>query len=133
MNTIAARVNLTPGPISVGVDRLFERGLVRRVESPEDRRVRFVSLTSKGKELITPVFRKHSAKIRKVFADASRKEVRNLETILKKIGKRAASLGTGMQPRSRSCFSETSSAYNSKDRVSNAPPTFRIRSLKLSV
>jgi MarR family 2-MHQ and catechol resistance regulon transcriptional repressor len=114
MNTIAATVNLTPGPISVGVDRLFARGLVSRVESPEDRRVRVISLTSKGKELITPVFRKHSAKIRKVFADASQKEVRNLETVLKKIGKRAARLGTGMKQRSRSCLSET--GYN-KDRV----------------
>lgn len=122
MNTIAARVNLTPGPISVGVDRLFERGLVSRVESPEDRRVRVISLTSKGKGLITPVFRKHSAKIRKVFADASQKEVRNLETILKKIGKRAARLGTRMEPRSRSCLSETSSAYNGKGKISNNVP-----------
>jgi MarR family 2-MHQ and catechol resistance regulon transcriptional repressor len=98
MNTIGARVNLTPGAISTSVDRLFEQGLVSRVEIPKDRRVRVVSLTSKGKELITPVFYKHSAEIRKVFADATQKEVRNLETILKKIGKRAASLGTRMEP-----------------------------------
>jgi MarR family 2-MHQ and catechol resistance regulon transcriptional repressor len=117
LNTIGARVNLTPGPISVGVDRLFEKGLVTRVESPEDRRVRVVSLTSKGKGLITPIFRKHSAEIRKVFADASQKEVRNLETILKKIGNRATSLGTGMKPRSRSCRSETGYIYNNDDRV----------------
>src|SRR5580693_7329259 len=110
VNTIGPKVHLTPGSISTAVDRLVERGLVSRVESPEDRRVRVISLTSKGKGLITPVFRKHSAKIRKVFADASQKEVRNLETILKKIGKRAASLGTRMEPRSRSCLSETSSA-----------------------
>ena len=100
VNTIGPKVNLTPGSISVAVDRLFARGLVSRVESPEDRRVRIVSLASKGKELITPVFRKHAAEIRKVFVDASPKEVRSLETILKKIGKRAESLGTGMKPRS---------------------------------
>ncbi len=100
VNAIGPKVYLTPGSISVAVDRLVERGLVRRVESPEDRRVRVVSLTPKGKELITPVFRKHAAQIRKVFADASPKELRNLETILKKIGKRADSLGTGMKPRS---------------------------------
>jgi MarR family 2-MHQ and catechol resistance regulon transcriptional repressor len=100
VNTIGPKVNLTPGSISVAVDRLLDRGLVSRVESHEDRRVRVVSLTSKGKELIAPVFRKHVAEIRKAFADASPKEVRSLETILKKIGKRAESLGTGIKRRS---------------------------------
>ena len=95
VNTIGPKVNLTPGSISVAVDRLLDRGLVRRVERPEDRRVRVVSLTPKGKELIVPVFRKHAVEIRKMFADASPKEVRSLETILKKIGKRAERLGTG--------------------------------------
>src|ERR1700730_14693752 len=100
VNTIGPKVYLTPGSISVAVDRLVERGLVRRVESTEDRRVRVVSLTAKGKRVITPIFRKHAAEIGKVFADANRKELRTLETILKKIGKRAESLGTGIKPRS---------------------------------
>ena len=100
VNTIGPKVNLTPGSISVAVDRLLDRGLVSRVESHEDRRVRVVSLTSKGRELITPIFRKHAAEIRRVFADASAKEVRSLETILKKIGKRAERLGTGIKRRS---------------------------------
>ncbi len=112
VNTIGPKVYLTPGSISVAIDRLLDRGLVSRVESLEDRRVRVVglvsrvesledrrvrvvSLTSKGKELIAPVFRKHSAEIGKVFADASPKELRRLEAILKKIGKRAERLGAG--------------------------------------
>ncbi len=101
MNTIGPKVYLTPGSISTAVDRLVERGLVRRVESTEDRRVRAVSLTAKGKRVITPIFRKHAAEIGNVFADASRKELRTLETILKKIGKRAESLGSGIKPRSK--------------------------------
>jgi MarR family transcriptional regulator, 2-MHQ and catechol-resistance regulon repressor len=103
VNTIGPKVHLTPGSISTAVDRLVERGLVSRVESPEDRRVRLVSLTPKGKELIAPIFRKHAAEIRKVFADASLKELRALETILKKIGKRAESLSTGVNPK---CLSQ---------------------------
>jgi MarR family 2-MHQ and catechol resistance regulon transcriptional repressor len=99
VNTIGPKVFLTPGSISTAVDRLVERGLVSRVESPEDRRVRVVSLTLKGKRLIAPIFRKHAAEIRKVFADAGPKELRTLETIMKKIGKRAQSLGTGIKPR----------------------------------
>jgi MarR family 2-MHQ and catechol resistance regulon transcriptional repressor len=100
VNRIGPKVNLTPGSISVAVDRLLDRGLVSRVESPEDRRVRVVSLTSKGKELITPVFRKHASDIGKVFADASPKELRSLEKILKKIGKRAERLANGIKLRS---------------------------------
>ncbi len=103
VNTIGPKVNLTPGSISVAIDRLLDRSLVSRVESPEDRRVRIVSLTPKGKELIAPIFRKHAAEIRKVFADASPKELRALETALKKIGKRAETLGTGVNPK---CLSQ---------------------------
>src|ERR1700719_4113062 len=99
VNTIGPKVHLTPGSISVAIDRLLDRGLVSRVESPEDRRVRIVSLVPKGKALIVPIFRKHAAEIRKVFADLSPKELRALETTLKKIGKRAESLGTAVNPK----------------------------------
>jgi MarR family 2-MHQ and catechol resistance regulon transcriptional repressor len=100
VNTIGPKVFLTPGSISTAVDRLVERGLVSRVESPEDRRVRVVSLTAKGKRLIAPIFRKHAAEIANVFADASTKELRNLAATLKKVGKRAENLGSGVKPRS---------------------------------
>ena len=96
VNTIGPKVFLTPGSISTAVDRLVERGLVSRVESPEDRRVRVVSLTAEGRALIAPVFRKHAAEIKRIFADVSSKELRALETILKKLGKRAGNLGTGI-------------------------------------
>src|SRR5271170_7515569 len=42
VNTIGTIVNLTPGSISIAVDRLVAKGLVSRVESAEDRRVRIV-------------------------------------------------------------------------------------------
>ena len=98
VNTIGPKVNLTPGSISTAVDRLVGRDLVSRVESPEDRRVRVVSLTPKGKDLIGPIFRKHAAEIRKIFADPSPKELRALEATLKKIGKRAESLSGKAHP-----------------------------------
>jgi len=60
VNTIGPVVDLTPGSISIAVDRLVAKGLVSRVESAEDRRVRIVALTSRGKDLIIPAFRKHS-------------------------------------------------------------------------
>lgn len=92
VNTIGPKVHLTAGSISVAVDRLLERDLVSRAESTGDRRIRIVALTKAGKDLIVPIFRKHSAEIGKMFADASPKELQVFETVLKKAGKRAEAL-----------------------------------------
>src|SRR5271157_4189490 len=66
VNTIGPMVDLTPGSISVAVERLVAKGLVSRVESTQDRRVRMVTLTSRGKDLIVPAFRKHAGQMRRV-------------------------------------------------------------------
>jgi len=82
----------TIGSISIAVDRLVAKGLVSRVESAEDRRVRIVALTPYGKDLIVPAFRKHAAQMRRVFSELSPEELRPLEEALKKAGKRSAAL-----------------------------------------
>jgi MarR family 2-MHQ and catechol resistance regulon transcriptional repressor len=92
VNTIGPMVDLTPGSISIAVDRLVAKGLVSRVESAEDRRVRIVALTPHGKDLIVSTFRKHSGQMRRVFSELSSEELRGLEVMLKKVGKRAAAL-----------------------------------------
>ena len=92
VNTIGPIVDLTPGSISTAVDRLFAKGLVTRVESTEDRRVRIVTLTPRGKDLIVSAFRKHSGQMKKVFSELSPEELRGLEVALKKVGKHAAAL-----------------------------------------
>ena len=92
VNTIGPIVDLTPGSISIAVDRLFAKGLVSRVESVEDRRVRIVALTPRGKGLIVPAFRKHAEQMRRVFSELTPKELRSLEAALKKVGHRAAAL-----------------------------------------
>src|SRR5579885_647994 len=84
VNTIGPIVDLTPGSISIAVDRLFAKGLVSRAESTEDRRVRIVALTSRGKKLILPAFREHTKQMRRVFAELSLDELRCLETAIKK-------------------------------------------------
>src|SRR5437879_13734767 len=61
VNTIGPKVWLTPGSISVAVDRLVKKGLVARKERTNDRRVRQVELTAKGRALITRGFREHAA------------------------------------------------------------------------
>ncbi len=92
VNTIGQLVDLTPGSISIAVDRLFAKGLVTRVESTEDRRVRIIALTPRGKDLIVPAFRKHSGQMKRVLSELSPEELRSLELALKRLGKRATAL-----------------------------------------
>jgi len=92
VNAIGPKVYLNPGSVSVAVDRLYKKGFVNRVECSEDRRVRTVSLTEKGRQMFVPLFRRHTALIKRAFQDVSSEELEQLEVALKKIGKRAESL-----------------------------------------
>ena len=93
VNAIGPKVNLNPGSVSVAVDRLYKKGLVDRVESESDRRVRTVSLTEKGRGIFLPIFRQHAALLKRAFQDVLPDEQRQMEEVLKKIGRRAEELG----------------------------------------
>ena len=90
VNTIGPKVWLTPGSISVAVDRLVKKGLVTRKDHPDDRRVRRVELTPKGRALITRVFGDHAAAMEDVARALSKSERLTLLRLLKKLGKHAA-------------------------------------------
>jgi len=93
VNTIGPKVWLTPGSISIAVDRLVKKGLVSRQDEAGDRRVRRVELTPKGRALITATFRKHAAAMEKVISVLSKKERQTLLRLLKKLGKHATDTG----------------------------------------
>src|SRR3979490_1560442 len=86
VNTIGPKVWLTPGSISVAVDRLEQKGLVTR-KNTDDRRGRRVELTAKGRTLITKTFREHAAAMEEVAAVLSKKDRLILLRLLKKLGK----------------------------------------------
>src|SRR2546430_12071066 len=54
VNTIGPKVWLTPGSISVAVDRLVKKGLVARKECTNDRRGRAGGIDPQGRGIITP-------------------------------------------------------------------------------
>ena len=86
VNTIGPKVWLTPGSISVAVDRLEKRTLVKR-KNTDDRRVRLVELTAKGRALITKSFREHAAAMEEAADVLSKEERLVLVRLLKKLGK----------------------------------------------
>src|ERR1700756_1599849 len=92
VNTIGPKVWLTPGSISVAVDRLVRKGLVSRKDHPDDRRGRRVELTPKGRALITRGFGEHAAPMEDVARVLSKNERLTLLRLLKKLGKHAAEI-----------------------------------------
>jgi len=86
VNTIGPKVWLTPGSISVAVDRLEKKGLVKR-KNTDDRRVRLVELTPKGRAVITKTFREHAAAMEVAAVVLSKEERLMLMRLLKKLGK----------------------------------------------
>jgi MarR family 2-MHQ and catechol resistance regulon transcriptional repressor len=86
VNTIGPKVWLTPGSISVAVDRLEKKALVKR-KNTDDRRVRLVELTAKGRALIAKTFREHAAAMEEAACVLTKEERLILLRLLKKLGK----------------------------------------------
>jgi MarR family 2-MHQ and catechol resistance regulon transcriptional repressor len=87
VNTIGPKVWLTPGSISVAIDRLEKKKLVKR-RTTDDRRVRLVELTAKGRQLVVKTFETHAAAMERATA-LSKEERLTLLPLLKKLGKGA--------------------------------------------
>jgi MarR family 2-MHQ and catechol resistance regulon transcriptional repressor len=75
--------------ISVAVDRLEKKALVKR-NYTDDRRVRLVELTAKGRALIIKIFRGHAAAMEEAAGVLSKEERLLLLRLLKKLGKGGA-------------------------------------------
>jgi MarR family 2-MHQ and catechol resistance regulon transcriptional repressor len=92
VSAIGPKVNLNPGSVSVAVDRLYKKNLVNRVEDVGDRRIRIVSLTPKGRNLIEPIYQDHVQAMDEVMSVLKPSELGSLETMLRRIGKHAQKL-----------------------------------------
>ena len=86
VNAIGPRIGLTSGSISTAVDRLEERGLVRRRACPQDARARVVHLTPAGRRLIECAFTRHQAAMEQAAAALTQEERAALIGLLKKLG-----------------------------------------------
>jgi MarR family transcriptional regulator, 2-MHQ and catechol-resistance regulon repressor len=90
VNAIGPKVFLTPGSISTAVERLHRKGLVTRSGCEQDRRIRTVALTAKGRNLIRRIFDAHAEEMEQLASVLSPGERAQLAESLKKLGKHAA-------------------------------------------
>jgi MarR family transcriptional regulator, 2-MHQ and catechol-resistance regulon repressor len=87
---IQSKVPLALGSMTAAVDRLEERGLILRTPSPEDRRVKILKLSPKGRSVVKAAFTRHAADLETVMAVLDQREKRQLHDFLKRVGLFAA-------------------------------------------
>jgi MarR family 2-MHQ and catechol resistance regulon transcriptional repressor len=97
VNAIGRKVLLTSGSITTAVDRLEDRGLVRRTAHPEDGRTRLVQLTTQGRRTIEEAFRQHACDMEATMSVLSKEERVEFVRLLKKIGLFAETRVTGTE------------------------------------
>lgn len=87
IGAITKLIMSTPGNVTVVVKNLLRDGLVQTLPSPEDSRVRIVSITEAGKSLIGGMFGKHAANLKSYFDVLSEEELVTLYDLLRKLQK----------------------------------------------
>lgn len=85
---------LSSGGITFRLDRLEAAGLIRRVPSPDDRRVMYAELTPEGLALIDELIESHLERDHELLADFSDEERRTLARLLSKLEASLRTSGT---------------------------------------
>lgn len=89
---LGAKLLTSGGNITMIVDNLEKKGLVRRVRNPENRREVQVHLTPAGRRLIERIFPDHVEFIREEFSPLSAAEQEELARLCRKLGLGARAL-----------------------------------------
>jgi MarR family 2-MHQ and catechol resistance regulon transcriptional repressor len=90
LGEVQRKILVTSGGITYLVDRLVEKGLVRREECAEDRRARYAVLTAAGTALIRKIFPQHTVAVERALSGLTLAEQREATQLLKKLGLAAA-------------------------------------------
>ena len=83
---IAKKVLKSTGNITLVIDNLEKRDLVKRERKEEDRRYYSVRLTTKGRKLISGIFPRHAANIMEEMGALSSSEQEALGNLCRKLG-----------------------------------------------
>jgi MarR family transcriptional regulator, 2-MHQ and catechol-resistance regulon repressor len=86
VNVIGQMIDLTTGSITTAVDRMEAKWLVARKNHPDDRRIRLVELTAKGRRLIEKASLQYSIDMQAAVSALSKGEQAKLVELLKRLG-----------------------------------------------
>ena len=90
LGEVQRKILVTSGGITYLVDRLVDKGFVKREECAEDRRARYVVLTPAGTALIRKIFPQHTAAVERALSGLTQAEQREATKLLRKLGLAAA-------------------------------------------
>lgn len=80
--TCADRMNVTKGNITQHIDRLEKRDLIRR---QKEGRTNYLHLTEAGKELVANLMPGHDQRAKEILSPLTREELRQFQSILRKL------------------------------------------------
>ena len=86
------KILISSGGITWVVNKLVDRGLVRRRPCPDDRRARWAELTPAGTAFVRKHFPDHARAIERAVCGLTAAERAQATTLLRKLGLRAAEL-----------------------------------------
>ena len=86
LQQIGGKILLASGSITYVVDKLEQKGLLRRSGCPKDRRVTYAQITEEGKKLIEDIFPEHSERINELMKVLEPEEKEQSIMLLKKLG-----------------------------------------------
>lgn len=95
LGEIQKKVLVTSGGITYLVDRLVEKGLVRREGCPTDRRARYAVLTPAGSALIARIFPGHAGMLADLLSVLTAREQEEVTRLLRRLGTSAAARAEG--------------------------------------
>lgn len=76
---------ITSGAMTTCLDRLESYGMIERRVSPEDRRVRLISITKKGRKVIERALAERYENARRALAPLSARDIKALNDALKRL------------------------------------------------
>lgn len=87
LQQIGNKILMTSGSITYNIDKLEERGLIKRVPCNNDRRVVYALLTDEGRQLMDELFPVHAQSIQEMMSILTVQEKSTLIPLIKKLGK----------------------------------------------
>jgi MarR family 2-MHQ and catechol resistance regulon transcriptional repressor len=86
MQQIGGKILLASGSITYVVDKLEQKGMLKRIACPNDRRVTYAQITDEGKSFIQEIFPDHARQIHDLMSSLSDTEKDEAIHLLKKLG-----------------------------------------------
>ncbi|MCY6490645.1 MarR family winged helix-turn-helix transcriptional regulator [Leptolyngbya sp. GGD] len=85
MNQLAEKTLVTKGTLTGIVDRLEQKGLVRREVPPENRRCFLIVLTPEGEQLFEQIFPQHTLYLKERFDRLNPTELKEIQAALSRL------------------------------------------------